>query len=127
NLQARAGSLVTWNGGILGQATVSGVGAQLVMEGTDFRLDGASLAGLEEVGDSLQFDLPDSAILTATLANGTPAILSDRFRSQIADGTLTLVKTADPPTSGPEFFEVPATEAPVALGQNQSLLLTDGG
>jgi hypothetical protein len=131
NLQSSSGSHTDWTGGTISTLSIN-AGATLVVRGTDFKLNGVPIGGLANEGDVLQFNVPSSSILTATMSDGTPVVLANQINSpannaQIANGALTLVRSADPGMPGPAFQEVTSTSAPFAIGAGQTLKLLSGG
>jgi hypothetical protein len=130
-LQGENGSRTRWSGGVIGTISVSGATSTLAIHGVDFKLNGVPLAGLGSEGNSRQFNIPMTSILTATLADGTPVVLGNGFNfpggnAQIANGTLTLVRSAEPP-QGPAFQQVTGDNGPLAVGKGQTLLVTGQG
>ena len=51
-------------------------GSHVTISGGEFRLDGVLVEGLETVGATLVFDIPDGALLSGVLADGTPFAFS---------------------------------------------------
>ena len=112
SLLAANGSDTQWTGGVIGMVNVNGATSTLAMHGVGFKINGTPIMGLDNVGDSVQFNLPGSSFLTATLADGTPVVLGGGLNSPggnalIANGTLRLVRSAQPPP-GPVFSMSPA-------------------
>jgi hypothetical protein len=97
-----------------------------------FKINGTPIMGLDTEGTSLQFNMPASSILTATLADGTPIALNNAINfpgngnASFANGTLTLVRSAQP-IPGPAFIRVVDTNAPLAAGAGQSVLVENQG
>ena len=125
SLQAANGSNTQWTGGVIGMVNVNGATSTLAMHGVGFKINGTPIAGLDNVGDSVQFNLTGSSFLTATLADGTPVVLGGGINSpggnaQIANGTLRLVRSAQPPL-GPVFQHVTGDDGPLAIGADQSI------
>ncbi len=102
-----AGGVLNFSGGTAGNSIHADAGSQLNISGGDFRLDGAPIAGLQNVGSSLPFNIPAGSLLTGTLADGTPIALTGfntvEVGDVIADGALTLHTTAIP-TAAPITF-----------------------
>ena len=71
-LQASNGSDTQWTGGVIDMVSVNGATSTLAMHGVGFKINGTPIMGLDNEGDSVQFNLPASSFLTATLADGTP-------------------------------------------------------
>lgn len=123
-LSASGGSHVVWEGGTMGSigaASMSAIG----IHGVDFRLNGMPISGLDMSGDSVQFNIPGNAVLTATLSDGTPLVLGPFFQGQspIASGVLTLVQTEQPSPPLPKMYHVVDQNAPRAVGKNQVLVM----
>jgi hypothetical protein len=127
-LEARGGSQAVWNGGTALSVEVSTNG-QLGIYGFDFRLDGVPIAGLGTEGSSLLYNIPANAILTGTLADGTPMILGPSFQggTTIANGSLTLYQSAAAGPLLPQQYVINAPSPLQTLGAGQSLTLETGG
>ena len=129
-LQASNGSDTQWTGGVIDMVSVNGATSTLAMHGVGFKINGTPIMGLDNEGDSVQFNLPASSFLTATLADGTPVGAGQWSRTwlecTIANGTLRLVRSAQPPP-GPAFQHVIGDNGPSAVGAGQTLLVDGQG
>ena len=67
-------------GGTVGQFSSS----SSTFYGSDFRLDGRAIAGLENAGDQLQFTMPGEALFSGVLEDGTPFAVSRGCRAPSA-------------------------------------------
>ena len=63
-------------GGSVGDFFYAYPDSQVTISGGEFRLDGVLVEGLETVGATLVFDIPDGALLSGVLADGTPFAFS---------------------------------------------------
>jgi hypothetical protein len=100
--------------------------------GLDFAIDGVSVSGLNNVGDTVQVNLPTSSmtslssVLTGTLADGR-ALGHDQWSSLIENGVLTLRRSATPaaPTAGD--IHVTSTSPLEWIGAGQNVFVEPGG
>lgn len=126
---AQQGSQTTWSGGTI--ATLAArEGSALEVQGANFRLNGRSISGLNVPGQQIQLDLGDSDILSATLADGTPILLTNpafSAGSEIRNGALYLTRAESLATLEPAFIRVDGVDAPYAIGEGQQLQLLEGG
>ncbi len=122
------------SGGRFGWQVRTDTGSSLTLTGGDFRLDGAPIAGLDSIGNTVDFDIPEGSTLSGTLSDGTVFIITPPRENNsytggggdsVADGTLTLQASSVPST--PTHFNVPTDAAPNGLRAGQTLTLTDGG
>jgi hypothetical protein len=121
-----SGAMATISGGSTGLLIAHDAAIRLV--GGEFRLNGAPIAGLTVPGTELQVNLPERGVLTGTLADGTPLILTDQgiYGDVLADGSLHLVSAAAP-AAAPMTFHAPGAPAPRGLRAGQRLAVSDGG
>jgi hypothetical protein len=124
--RAYDGSRVAISGGSIGDRFWSLDGSRVTISGGEFRLDGVPVAGLESVGDSTALDLPDGALLTGVLADGTPFAFSSLDDDSIAPGTLT-VQTSELPPVGPSVITASTDAIPLGIRQGQTLVVDPGG
>jgi hypothetical protein len=100
-LELGAGGTVNIFGGSLDGTVNARSGSTLNIFGTEFFLDGLSIAGLENVGDSVILSERDGAVLQATLRDGGPLDLplsADRFHTE-ATLRLTLAEPVPEPST----------------------------
>lgn len=118
-------STVNVSGGSQGRYTVSD--GRLSLLGGDFRLNGAPVAGLDQLGASVPLELTGDAVLTGTLADGTPITLSGAGveGDDVATGTLALV-AAPFPAAGAKTFSASRTDLPLGLRAGQRLIVGPG-
>ncbi len=98
----------------------------VTISGSGFRLDASLRAGLESVGDSLALDIPDGALLTGVLADGTPFAFSPVDSDSFAPETLTLKSSESPPV-GPPLITASTDPVPFGIRQGQVLVVDNGG
>lgn len=123
--RAVSGAVMNISGGTFGDRLTALTGSQVRFLGSDFRIDGAPISGLELVGATQAIDLPTGSLLTGTLSDGTPFALSSDDLDAIENGTVTLEATSV--VAGPAAIQVPNDAAPRGVHNGQSLTLTAGG
>ena len=127
DLRIDSGGTFDLAGGVIDQINVSGADTRLNIRGVDFMVNGSPLDLVNE-GDSLAFDLPENALLSGILADGTPFVFTGAHseRDSIEAGTLNLVRSAMP-VPGPPAVRLPADPAPVGVGTGQTLTVGPDG
>jgi hypothetical protein len=132
---AMEGAEVTLAGGIVEDQFQVNAGSTLHISGGDFHLNGQLIEGLINENDSLSLNVPEDAVLSGTLADGTPFAFSalDNANSGIpdrgdliADGTLTLT-VAELPNVQPSVINIPSDAAPASIRGGQTLVVSEGG
>jgi hypothetical protein len=126
-----AGSAAVITGGAIENLRGS-TGASIELVGVDFEIDGVPVSGLNNVGDSVQVNLPTnsnlslSSVLTGTLADGR-AFGHNQWSNVIQNGVLTLRRSAAPtaPTAGD--IHVTTTSALEWVGAGQNVIVESGG
>jgi len=126
DFDAHGESTVDISGGGMGGELTARAGSSLTLRGQGFQLNGQPISGLDQVNDSVLIDLPADGVLTGTLADGTSFGYASPDGDNIADGTLTLVRSPEPPTE-PALFELPGDTPPVGVRREQTLNLANGG
>ena len=101
-------------------------GGTLDLIGSEFRLDGELIEGLETVGNSVQVNVPVGSALSGTLADGTPFCFSSYAGDRFADGAITLT-SASLPSVGPLIINLPTDPAPASIRSGQTLTIEPGG
>ena len=101
-------------------------GASMTLFGSDFRIDGIPVAGLDATGDTVPINIPENSVLSGTLADGTPFIneRDEYISSKLADGTLRLVAAS--PIVGPTLINLPSDPTPLGVHRNQTLIVGAG-
>ena len=111
------------SGGAFGDYSSLGSG-RVNISGSDFRVNGTTVAGLENDGDSVDVDLPFSSTFTGIFADGTPFAFSiDDGRYEV--GAVHLTKTPLAPL-GPATITASRDEIPLGIRGGQTLNV-DGG
>ena len=128
-------STINWSGGTIGDdfgvaiggGSLSGVG-HINVHGSDFRLNGALIAGLNNPGDTVQVNRPSSGpwLFSGTLEDGTPFALGMDDQLSLPNGSLTFIQTAAPAPE-PAAIQVPTDPAPLGVRAGQTLTLQEGG
>ncbi len=96
---------LTLHGGRLGGTLLARAASQVEIVGGDFRVDGVPVAGLDAIGDIVQFDPASGVTVTGILTDGTPIHLSSDDGRTFAAGTLNL-RLAPVPGSVPSTLLV---------------------
>jgi hypothetical protein len=125
-LEARGGAQTEWRGGVVSTLTTSGASTRVAIHGVDFKLNGVSVLGLANEGDSISVNLPAESVLTGVLADGTPMVLNGG-PFIITNGTLRLTRSGPPGQLGPALQVISTEQAPYAIGAGQTLQLQTGG
>jgi hypothetical protein len=131
-LRSNVGAHTQWKGGTIGAVDASAsASARSTIDifGVGFEINGVAISGLDNEGDRLALNLPAKAVLTATLSDGSPLVVGSPLDRQqlIGDGTLTLIRSAQPEPQPVSVFEVNDSDAPIAVGNGQKLSLLPGG
>jgi hypothetical protein len=119
------GGAATVSGGSFGRLRTDGDG-KVTLLGSDFRLDGLPVDGLDSEGDSISLDVLDKFLLTGTLADGTPFSLAYQDLDVIAAGTLTLETKLLPPI-GAALITASTDPVPLGVRQGQTLRVDESG
>jgi hypothetical protein len=98
----------------------------MVISGGDFRLDGIQIEALADVGSELSLDIPDGAVLSGALLDGTPFAFSSRAFDEFAPGSLTLQSQGLPPI-GPDLLIASSDPIPFGIRHGQTLVVDAGG
>jgi hypothetical protein len=120
------GTRVNLSGGTVGDVFEVFSGSSLNLAGGEFRINGVLLDGLRTIGSRVPIDVPAGALLSGTLADGTPVAFSARDGDHFADGALTLTAAALP-AIGPSRLTVSADPLPWGIRHGQMLLVDAGG
>jgi hypothetical protein len=126
SLRVESGSSLNLNGGTIGTYFRSFSGSTIGLQGSDLRLDGVPVPGLETPGLAVDLNLPEGSILTGRLADGSVFVFSSQSGDEIADGTLRFT-AATVPLAGPGVIDVPGAPEPNGLWVGQVLNLSGGG
>ncbi len=114
------------SGGSIGRQLEVDSGAELNIFGGEFMLDGVTIAGLDNPGDSAGVTLTSPFQLTGILEDGTPFAFHDLDRDLITDANITLFRTALP-AIGPASISLPTDPVPDGLRDGQTLTIEAGG
>jgi hypothetical protein len=104
--------------------------SSLTLHGVDFLLNGVPIGGLNYQGDTVQLNLAQHDMLTGILSDGTAIGFYQGFGGQvatIADGTLTLKRSATPVAPAPGPINITTVSNLLAAGQGQALTIGTGG
>jgi hypothetical protein len=94
--------------------------------GSDFRLDGRPIGGLQNAGDEVRFNMPERALFTGILADGTPFAFDVVYYEDDIRGPVRLVREDPPP--GPEVINVYSGDpVPYGIHAGQTLNLHPEG
>jgi len=126
DFRALGGSEVNISGGSMGDNFDTSKFSELNISGGNYHLDGVPIGGLNSVGDTLAFNLPNGSVLSGTFADGTPFAFSSVDADTIGNGTLTLKADSLPPI-GPANIVLPNDPLPLGLRTGQMLVVNNGG
>jgi hypothetical protein len=101
-------------------------GGQVKISGSDFRLNGVPISGLDLEYFEVVVDVPTGSVLSGTLADGTPFAFSSQDGDNLVEGRLHL-QAREPPAPGPATIHVPGRPAPLGIRARQSLVVGTGG
>lgn len=113
-------------GGVVADGIEKRVGSErLVLDGSNFRLDGQPIAGLANNGDQLAFDLPTGGVLTGVHPDGTPFAYSSLEGDLLRPGSLLLEQA---PLAGvhPTIISLPTDAVPQGVHGGQTLHIQPG-
>jgi len=113
-------------GGTIGDGFDAFRDSRVTIEGGDFRLDGAPLAGFENQTGAFSLDVPVGAMLAGTLADGTPFAFSSIDGDSFVRGAVSLVAATLPPV-GPPLIVASADVIPQGIRRGQTLRVDEGG
>ena len=122
-LGAYGGSVVNISGGTIGDR-FQALG-HVNLTGSDFRLDGIPISGLD-LGSVREFDIPAGSALSGTLVDGTPFVFSSDDGDLIQPGVLRLHSWYPPETRAGAIY-VPGEPAPTGVRAGQTLMVRHGG
>ena len=125
-LDAKFDSIINISGGSFGDFLRVRDGSQINITGGDFRIDGVLIDGLGTIGSTLAYDIPDDALLSGILADGTPFAISSQDSDSIDNGALTLTRT-ELPVIGPPVISLPGDSRPLGIRAGQTLTVENGG
>ncbi|QEG36909.1 hypothetical protein Pr1d_42490 [Bythopirellula goksoeyrii] len=125
NLFVGDGSTANFSGGTFENRLNLNDGSSTTFQGADFRIDGVPVAGLDQIDDTVAISLPTSAVLSGTLADGTPFAFSRLDGDLIADGVLTLQAAAVTPI-GPTSIDAESDPLPLGIRTGQTLTVGVG-
>ncbi len=100
--------------------------------GTDFKIDGQTVPGLAQPGDSVEVDLSTgnhfTAYLSGVLSDGTPlAFFNEQVGlSQLVNSTVRLIHRT-PPAVENALVTVSSGQGPLGARSGQTVILEDGG
>jgi hypothetical protein len=128
------GSVVNISGGTFGDFFRTADSDSARISGAEFRIDGIEVPGLGGIGSTVTLTLHPDALLSGTLADGTPFAFSkqDEFPlvSFLGDsfpaGALTLELDSLPPI-GPALITASTDPIPPGIRQGQTLRVDAGG
>ncbi|MEZ6068709.1 MAG: hypothetical protein R3C10_00270 [Pirellulales bacterium] len=128
---AMQGSTVDISGGAIGYGFTAKTGSSVDIRGGEFRVDGVPVPGLANIGDTVPFNLPNGALFTGVLEDGTPFSITTQDVNHsssgdaISDGTVKLHLTELPPV-GPSLIVAPTDFIPLGIRGGQTLVVNNG-
>jgi hypothetical protein len=123
DMRAYSGSQIKLAGGVVGYGLLAFSGSSLRIQGSEIRVDGQLVPGLQSIGSSTNITLPSDSVLSGTLSDGSPFMFGS---DDLLSGTLTLEATSVP-AIGPAVINVPGSAAPQSIRAGQKLILSSGG
>lgn len=117
---------LTLSGGTVRRNFDTSAGAEVRILGGEYRLGGVPIAELQNTGDLFTPLVPPGAVLSGTLADGTPFAFSSRNGDDIAAGTLVL-ENVTLPAIGPATILASTDPVPRGIRQGQQLVIDAGG
>ena len=96
DFRAHSGSQVTLSGGSVGDRFSAFAGSNVTLSGGLFKLDGVLIPAVSSPGQSVLVDIPDNALFTGVLADGTPFAFHSDDVDLFDSGTLRLSAVALP-------------------------------
>jgi hypothetical protein len=120
-----AGASAQLSGGRIGWRFSAEAGSSLDLVGGEFLADGVPVAGLVNPGDTVALNVPQDVLFTGTLSDGSVFVFdTSNFHDLIADGVLTLTRTAL--SSKPTVIDSSLEPVPAGLRTGQTLNLNTG-
>lgn len=126
NAVSLSASQLVLSGGVLNVLSANST-STITLIGDGFELDGAAVPGLNNEGDTALVTLNQTNILTATLADGTPAIFTDLDTFEVLNGVTVRLQYRQAPPATPQNFVASQGGLPNGLRAGQSLLIDAGG
>lgn len=124
-IRAFSGSNVVVSGGRIGFKTETSSSSSFRLQGADFRLDGALIAGLDTIGNVVPVNLALYSVLSGVYSDGTPFAFAINRGDQFANGTLTLERSAV--AVGTPILTAPSDPLPLGVHAGQTLVVDEGG
>jgi hypothetical protein len=133
-ISARNATHIRLTGGSTSSLSAS-AGSTVTITGSEFKLNGIPVAGLDQTGDSLPFNLPEDSLLTGLLSDGTPLSVSTHLSQPtssihrfdgITNVVLTLRLSAAPPSPAAKMINLPGDPSPLGLRSGQTLNVGSG-
>jgi hypothetical protein len=121
---ASAGSTVNISGGAIAHSFHSAGSTKI--SGSDFRLNGVPITGLETYA-ATAFEIPAGSVLSGTLWDGTPFSFSDQASDWFEKGSLRLERYPAAPASAANTVLYAGIPAPARIGAGQFLVVGAGG
>jgi len=124
--QGYGGSTVNLSGGSIGQQFYYFGSGRATLTGSEFRLDGTPVDGLQMYGPEVAIDIPVGSVLSGTLTDGTPFAFSGQDADLFSAGSLRLQEHPTQPR-GPATIRLPGGQDPRGVRGGQTLFVADGG
>jgi hypothetical protein len=124
-MAAQSGGLMNIHAGPISKLVRFDGGSDVNLYGGDFRLNGQLLGGLDVYGNLVALPMDFEAILSGTLADGTPFALAAYDGDEIWNATITL-HAAPTPAIGPDHIQASVDPVPKGIRQGQTLVVDEG-
>ncbi len=119
------GVTATLAGGTIDDRMRVDAGSVVTLVGGEFRVDGLPIAGLDIEGDTVAFDIPPSAVLSGTHADGTPFAFSSWDGDLFPEGVITL-RAESLPQVGPTSIDASTDPLPLGIRDGQTMTVGPG-
>jgi hypothetical protein len=123
-LRANPGSALNISGGVIGDDLE--IRGRATLSGSEFRIDGSPISGLEMYGLPVAVDIPAGSVLSGTLADGTQFAFSGEDGDRFAAGSLHLEEWPTQPR-GAATIHLPGSQRPQGIRGGQTLFVAAGG
>ena len=126
------GGEINISGGIFKWGFQVTSGSKALLKGSEFYLDDTPIAGLDDVGNQVQIDVPADAILSGVFENGSAFLFKPNFYYEtngfkaFGTGTLTL-ETSAMPSDDPEVITIDSDVRHSGSRYNQTIDVVEGG
>lgn len=118
-------SILNISGGTFGRRLETAGNSALEISGGEFYLNGSIFGGFPNIGSTRMLTLSATDVLSGTLADGTPMVVTGRLGDSIGSSSLTLRRAALPTVDASMILSA-ADTAPQGIREGQSLIVFGG-